>query len=129
MEFLAIGGVFLIPVGVASINLWLNRNKAAALHLTASLVPLALLVRLVVVVLADDRADPSVGEIAAPFILLLISFIYMWIRAFQKDRKLTTDMTTAVSCAVLGMAAARKYQRKRDQERAEALANELEQRS
>lgn len=129
MEFLFILGLFLVPVGVAGLGYYMAPSRRSLTMLGLSLIPLGLALRVVIILFSTDYPSPTTGELVLPVVLLVVAYAYLWIRAYQEDPKLTSDVTAAASYAVLGYAAARKYQETRDQERASALADELERRA
>lgn len=125
VEWLVLLGLFVFPVGVAAINVWLNPGRRSLVHLGLSALPLILAIRILLIILSTERSDPSTLELILPFLMLLAAFAYMWFRAYQKDPKATMNLTAAVGFTAMGVAATRKFQKMRDQERASAIADEL----
>lgn len=92
-----------------------------------SLAPLAAFAVLVYVLIRDDGDAPT-NLLVMPFVLGGIGIVVMVVMAFDKWPKQSREVTDVVAVAGLGLMATRRYQKMRDREQAEALADEIERR-
>ncbi len=128
MGWLVIVGVFVGLAAIGGVCLWVERTWKAFFVLLLLLAPIVAFARLAWLVLFTPNPDPSVGEIAFPFVLAVGCIVLLWLWAYSKHPKATSDVTSAAAWTYLGTRAVGGYQRHRDRERAKALADELEKR-
>jgi len=128
MGWLVIIGVFLGLVVIGGVVVSTNRTWTSMLVFLALLAPAIAFAHLAWVVLMTEDPNPSVGAIILPFALAGIDIVALWAWAYSSNPKATTDATSAAAWGYLGTRAVRGYQRRRDDERAAAVADELERR-
>jgi hypothetical protein len=125
MEWLVILGVFAGLLIIGCVCVWWARTWTSVLVFVLMAAPAVAFGRLVWVVLATESPDPSTGELALPFALAAIDIAIIWGWLYSKEPKATSDATAAVASAYIAGRAVRRYQRMRDRERAEAVADEM----
>lgn len=121
-------GTFLGVAAIGCIYILMMPSWKSVAVLLMFLAPLAALSWLVWIVMTTANPNPSVGQIALPFVLAGADIVILWMWLYSKDPKATSEITTAAAWTYIGANAARSYQHRRDKERAKAVADELERR-
>ncbi len=128
MGFLVLGGLILLPVALGGIYLWGARTWQPFGIFVALCLPAAAFARLAWVVLMVPDPNPTVGEFILPFGLLGVVLLGLLLAAYSKHPKTTGDVLATAGWAYLTHETVEAHQRKRDEERATALADELDRR-